>query len=248
MSTLSTKISRRAMLKGGAAVAGASLLSFNSIFGFSNVFGQDMKDDDAATVANLAATAELFASTHYMAAINAAKDLGFNDDVVKYLKAGLIAEADHYDLLTGALGAKPVVEEFYVPGNLFKDKMVFAATTEVAETTFVAAYLAAVRIFSDAKNTALAVTAAQIAAVEAEHRLFARQLQGKKDAPNNSSYARALYKNVSEAVPVLQPFLDGKADGFVGPVNPPTKAEIDKIRAEAKSLGYEDVTPFAAMK
>jgi hypothetical protein len=244
------KISRRNVLKGGAALAAsASLITFNSAFGFSRVFGQEMKDDDAATVANLAATAELFAMTHYLAAVNSAKDLKFNDVVTNYMKAGFIAEADHYDLLTGALGAKPVVTEFYVPETLFKDAAVFAATTEVAEATFVAAYLAAVRIFSAAGNPALAVTAAQIAAVEAEHRLFVRQLAGKPTVSNNQSYAEFQFDNVSGAVPVLQPFLDGKAKGFVGPVKAPTADEIKKIRDEAKAIGYDGKgAPYAAMK
>jgi hypothetical protein len=49
-------------------------------------------------------------------------------------------------------------------------------------------------------------------------------------------------------VPVLQPFLDGQADGFVGPVAPPTDEEVAAIRAEAEMLGYDTtVLPFAAM-
>ncbi len=241
---LTNPLSRRTFLKGGAALGAA--IGFNSVFGFSRVLGQDMADDDLQTVINLASTAELFATTHYLAAINSAADLGLDDIQLAYMKAGFLAEQDHYDLLL-SLGAAPVVTEFYVPETLFSDIDLFATITEVAETTFVAAYLAAVRIFSkSAETTPFAVTAAQIACTEAEHRALVRQI-GKKLA-TNTSYAQYTAFNVSSVVPTLQPFLDGSGDGFVGPVAPPTDADIAAIRAEAAMLGYDNPgVPFAAL-
>ena len=48
---------------------------------------------------------------------------------------------------------------------------------------------------------------------------------------------------------VLQPFLDGSGDGFVGPVAPPTADEIAAVRADAEAIGYDStVVPFAAME
>jgi hypothetical protein len=240
-------LSRRSFLTGSMAAAGAATVGLNSLFGFSRAFAQEMsgENDDTATVINLAATAELFASTHYLAAINNAEALGLDDAEVAYMKAAFISERDHLDLLV-SLGAVPVVTEFYVPETLFSDRALFAATTELAETTFVSAYLAATRIFAEAAEAAFAVTTAQIAAVEAEHRLFVREIG--QLLPNNQSYAQFGFANVSDAVPVLQPFLDGQADGFVGPVAPPTDEEVAAIRAEAEMLGYDTtVLPFAAM-
>lgn len=102
------------MLKGSLVAAGGAFLGFNEAFGFSRVLGQEMMaDDDLQTIINLASTAELFATTHYLAAINAADALGLDEIQVAYLKAGFLAEQDHYDLLV-SLGAKPVVTEFYV--------------------------------------------------------------------------------------------------------------------------------------
>ena len=242
-------LSRRNLLKGSALFGGGAFLTFNQIFGFSRVFGQEMAaDDDLQTILNVAATAELFATTHYLAAINAAADLGLDDIQLAYLKAGFIAEQDHYDLLV-SLGAEPVATEFYVPENLFSDLTVFATTTEVAETAFTGAYLAATRIFSKSEETTpFAVTAAQIAAVEETHRVLIRQI-GKVGLANNTSYAQYTLYNVSSAVPVLQPFLDGEADGFVGPVAPPTEDDIATIRAEAEAIGYDSPgVPFAAME
>ncbi|HUN08836.1 MAG TPA: ferritin-like domain-containing protein [Aggregatilineales bacterium] len=243
-----SQLSRRSLLKGSLAaglMSAASLGGFNAVFGFSRVLGQAMEDDSVETIINLAATAELFATTHYYAAIQNAAALGLDEGGVNYMKAGMIAEADHYDLLA-SLGAVPVVTEFYVPETLFSDAAVFAATTEVAETTFVGAYLGATRIFSKNGQPNFAVTTAQIAAVEAEHRLFARQLQ--RLLPNNLSYAQFLYNNVSEAVPVLQPFLDGSGEGFIGPVTPPTAEQIAAVRADADMIGYNtESLPYAAI-
>src|SRR5690242_13081045 len=154
---LSKTLSRRTLLKGSAAVGAATI--FNSVFGFGRVLGQDMMaaDDDLQTIINLASTAELFATTHYLAAING--DLGLAEKQVDYLMAGFLAEQDHLELLQ-SLGAKPVVTEFYVPEKLFSDQALFSTITEVAETTFVAAYLAAVRVWSQSKDTTpYAVTA-----------------------------------------------------------------------------------------
>ncbi len=245
-----TTLSRRSLLKGSALLSGGAFLTFNQVFGFSRVLGQAMKDDDTTTIINLASTAELFATTHYLAAINGAADIKLDARQVDYLKAGFLAEQDHLELLM-SLGAKPVVTEFYVPEKLFSDKALFAAVTEVAETAFVGAYLAATRAFSNAGAPQFAVTTTQIAAVEAEHRALARQIGGSM--PNNISYAQYTLQNVSDAVPVLQPFLDGKpADDtlgkFIGPVKPPTADDIAKIRSEVAALKYDtSVKPFAAI-
>jgi hypothetical protein len=242
-----SSLSRRTFLKGASFAGAATLLSFNGVFGFSRVLGKQMEDDDLQTILNLASTAELFASTHYLAAINGASALGLAGAQVDYLKAGFLAEWDHYQLLVG-LGAEPVVTEFYVPETLFSDKALFAATTEVAETAFVGAYLAATRIFSkSADTTPFAVTTAQIAAVEAEHRALVRQIGGL--LPNNTSYAQYTLFNVSSAVPVLQPFLDGSGEGFVGPVTAATADDFMRIDADAAMIGYDRPgVPFAAME
>ena len=78
-----------------------------------------------------------------------------------------------------------------------------------------------------------------------------RQIGGS--LANNTSYAQYTAFNVSSVVPVLQPFLDGSGDGFVGPVAPPTADDIAAIRAEATAIGYDNpgipfpATEFAAM-
>jgi hypothetical protein len=241
------KFSRRNFLKGAGLGAGAFALG-STMFGIPVALAQEstqMADDDTQTILNLAATAELFATTHYLAAINGVEDLGLDEIQLAYLKAGFIAEQDHLELLL-SLGAEPLYTEFYVPETLFSDIALFAATTEVAETAFVAAYLAATRIFAAAGEAAFAATTAQIAGVEAEHRALVRQIG--QMLPNDRSYELFQFMNVSEAVPVLLPFLDGSGEGFVGPVAPPTEDDIAAVRADAEAIGYNStVQPFAAM-
>ncbi|MGB1285874.1 MAG: ferritin-like domain-containing protein [Aggregatilineales bacterium] len=237
-----SNLSRRNFLKNsgifGTAVGAAS------IFGVNMAFAQDMSgdNDDVQTIINIAATAELFAMTHYLAGINNLQNL---DDVqTNYLKGAFISETDHYNLLLSQ-GAEPLATEFYVPGNLFDDIVTYATTTETAENVFIAAYLSAGRIFAELGEVALAVTAAQIVGVESEHRAIIRQLAGK--LPNNLSYEQYLVNNPSEGVPTLQPFLDGETDGFEGPVAAPTQAEIDAVFADREMLGYGEAQPFAAI-
>jgi hypothetical protein len=238
-------VSRRTFLKGASLAAGTLALSgYSTLFGIPVAAAQ--ADDDTQTIINLASTAELFATTHYLAAINNAEALGLAEAQLNYMKAGFLAEQDHLELLQ-SLGAEPVVTQFYVPENLFTDVDLFAQITELAETTFVAAYLAATRIFATAGATPFAVTTAQIASVEAEHRALVRQIGGL--IANNLPYAQYQFDNVSDAVPVLQPFLDGSGEGFVGPIDPPTEDDIAAIRAEAEDIGYDNtVQPFAAMQ
>jgi hypothetical protein len=234
-------LSRRTFLKGVGAGGGALALS-QVMFGLPVALAQEMADDDTQTIINLASTAELLAVTHYWNAINGSMDISAD---LGYFKAALIAEKDHYDLLV-SLGAQPVVTEFYYPNGVFDDIATFAAVTEVAETAFVGAYLAATRIFANAGATPFAVTTAQIAAVEESHRNFVRGLGGL--LPNNVSYAPYSISNVSEAVPVLTPFLDGSGEGFTGPFAPPSDDDINAFRTELGDAFDTSAIPFAAME
>lgn len=240
-------ISRRSLLRGSAA--GAAAVSLNTLFGISRAFAQEAsgEDDQLQTILNVAATAELFASTHYLAGIDSAEagNMEIEFYQLNYLKAAFVSERDHLDLLL-SLGAEPVVSEFYVPDGLYQDYSFFGQITEAAETTFVAAYLAATRIFAGAGDMGFAVTCAQIAGVESEHRAIIRDYTGL--LPNDRSYEAFLFNNVSDAVPVLQPFLDGSGDDFIGPVQPPSAGSVRRVRSQVITLGYDsEVLPYAAM-
>jgi len=232
-----SNLSRRTILKGGAGVAaGAAALSFSQLFQYSRVFGQG-DGDDAATILNLAATAETFACVHYYNAIMSADDLGLSADEVSNLKSFLDAELKHKQFLESS-GAVPVATEFFVPEMLFSDRNTFVTTTDTAENWFVAAYLAATRRFAELGEPLLAATAAQVMGVEAEHQALIRQMGGL--LPSNRVLKQPLFYNTSEVVPLFQPFLEG-ADGFTGPASFPGEAEIAALVGDEGVLA---VVPF----
>src|SRR6476659_657867 len=158
-------VSRRGFLKGTAGIGGGiAAASFASAFGMGSAQAQ-AANDDVATIANLAATAETLAVTFYYAAITGAQfDLDPAD--VVYLKLAMDAEQYHLDIL-GSLGGKSLTQQFYVPANVLSDPAVFVQTGLNAETAFVAAYLAATRVLAEGGHGKLAATTAQHACSEA---------------------------------------------------------------------------------
>jgi hypothetical protein len=205
-------LSRRTMLKRGALVVGAPLVGFSGLFGLRPALAQD-EGDDVQTILDLAATAETLACTLYYAVLTTGA-ITFTEVDLQYIKAALDAELQHLEFLN-ANGGKALTEEFYLPNDVFTDLAVFVPTTEALETAFVGAYLAATRRAAELRNPLLATTAAQVAAIEAQHLALIR-LVGDAQPPNNISLAKTPYFNVSDAVPDFTPFLEGGA-GFVGP-------------------------------
>ncbi|MCS6872595.1 MAG: ferritin-like domain-containing protein [Anaerolineae bacterium] len=203
-------LSRRNFLKSSAVIAAATTLGFQGLFGLRRALAQP-KDDDLQTVLNLAATAETLAVTHYYMALTVGV-IAFSDFEKKYLRAALESEQVHLDYLI-ANGGKALTNEFYFPNGVFENKMTLATVTEAAESAFTGAYLAATRIFAAAGQPLLAMVAAQVGGVEAQHLAFIRSL-GDQTPPNNIALLEPLFFNVSDAVPTLTPFLEGKAEGF----------------------------------
>lgn len=228
-------VSRRGFLKGGAAIAGASMIGFPQLFGFS-ALAQD-GGDDPQMILDLAATAETFACVHYYNAIMSADALGLTEEQVNWLKSFLDSELKHKQFLE-ANGAKALATEFYVPENLFTDKKLFVDTTNTAENWFVAAYLAANRRFAELGQPLLAATTAQVSGVEAEHQALIRLIGGLQ--PSFQVLKEPLFWNTSEVAPLFQPFLEG-ADGFTGPAPFPGEDEINALVA---GQTVASVTPF----
>jgi len=200
---MGNQVSRRAVLKGSALLAAASTLGFAGAFGFRAANA----DDDIPTIINVAATAEMFAVTHYYRALTS-KTLTFSAGQKDYFLAALESEFIHLQYLQSNK-AVPVVTKFFFPVGTFKDFKTLGAISGVAETVFVGAYIAATYRFAELNQPALAAVAAQVAVVEGQHLLFMRELAGEK-VPNDIALAAPIFYNVSEAVPVVQPLLDGK--------------------------------------
>ncbi len=233
----SKRLSRRTMLKGAAGVGGLSMLGFAGVFGINAAHAAE-GGDDVQTILNLAATAETLAVTHYYSTIMS-RSFELSDADVVYLQYALDQEQAHLDFLI-ANGGKSLTQTFYVPAKLLSDLDVWVQVTDTAETAFVGAYLAATRRFADLGNARLAATAAQVACVESQHLALAREIGGL--VPNNTTLALPVFFNVSDAVPVLAPFLKA-TDGFIGPVSYPTHDQIKHALGGAKS---RIVPPFTA--
>jgi hypothetical protein len=220
-------MNRRAFLKGSALVAGAAAVGFSGLFDARRAKAQG-EGDDLQTILNLAATAETLACTHYYAALNMG-GIEFTEPQVAYMKAALEAELIHLEFLN-ANGGEALTSEFYTPVNVFTDLALFTEVTEVAESAFIGAYLAATRRAAELGNPLLAMTASQVGGVEAQHLALIRQMGSR--LANNLSLMKALFFNVSDAVPTLQPFLAG-GDGFEGPTAYPGAEAIRTLIGES---------------
>ncbi len=248
---MNTTLSRRSMLKATSLVAAGSALGFSGLFGLRPLFAAD---DDVATIVNVAATAETFATTHYYRALSE-PGLKASDDVKKYFAAAMYAELVHLQFLQSN-GGKSLADKFYFPVGTFKDVPTLGAITAVAETVFVGAYIAAAHRFAELGNADLAAIAAQVGIVEGQHLLFVRQIAGEK-LPNNQVLGGAIFQAVSDAVPVVSPLLDGKKPAS-GPLAVDFETDAyaypgdDKVLALVKatidmSLLDSTVAPFKKM-
>jgi hypothetical protein len=247
-------VSRRSLLKGGSLLAAASVVGFGGMFG-TRALAQG--DETAQDIINIAATAELFATTHYFRAVNEASKMGFGAGELAYLQAGLEQEYFHYTFLV-SLGAKPLAEKFYFPVGTFGDKKTFGTVTAIAETVFVGAYTAAVHGFAKLGSAETAAVCAQVATVEAQHLLFMNQISGV-NPPNNLGITAAPFKLVADAVPVVSPLLDGKK-GALGDmekdaVSAPDKDAVLKaqggkslLKAKLDAPFDTPIAPFTAKK
>jgi hypothetical protein len=230
-------ISRRSLLKGGAAlVGGVGLASFSELFGFQRLFAQG-SGDDAQTILNLAATAETLATTHYYNVLTNS-NIALTPAENAILKSALDTELQHLEYLN-ANGGTALTNSFFFPLNVYTDRDQFSMITEQAETAFVAAYLASVRRIAELGNPLLAATAAQVAVTEQVHLAMIRQIGGR--VPNHVSLGQAMFFNTSDAVPVLQGFLEG-GNGFMTDARPYPGA--DAIRDLVRDDGVLPIQPF----
>lgn len=225
---------RRQLLK-GMLLGSASLMGFNRLFGYSQLAAQNL-EDDAQTILNLAATAETLACTHYYSVLTES-DVPLTPDEVDMFKGVLDAEWQHLDYLN-ANGGQSLASEFYFPPEIYTDRDQFSALTELIESTFVAAYLAATHGLAERGEPLLATTMAQVAAIEQEHLAIARTIAGRR--LNALGFARALFYNMSEAGPALQPFLQKGQNNWVARPFP----TASDIQAQVGDAGVVAVTTF----
>jgi hypothetical protein len=243
---LDGNVSRRQALKTGGIFATASALGFAGLFaGAEDAMAAPRRprahdrQDDIATIANLAATAETLAATSYFGTLTQA-GFSLSNEAVLYLKYALSSELYHLAILQ-SLGGKALANQFYIPERFLSDFSVNTQTFIAAETAFTGAYLAATRRFAELGQPRLAATTAQHAATEAEHLALTRDIGGL--LPNPNALPAPIYYNVSDALPTLTPFLRG-GPGFIGPVAFPGVDAINRFLGENQAV---KVPPFVSV-
>lgn len=211
-------LSRGGFLKKTGALAGVIAL-----FGATGKFGLASASagtaDTTQGILNAALTAEQIATSFYYQGIAGAtaSQLGpvHNNNNLNYFQAALWEEYQHIQLLKGLGGLSLTGSDapsISFPNGTFEKADSFLGLLETLERAFIGAYLAAVSYWASESQPVYAEGAAQIMGVEAEHRTLGRVAAGI-NPPNNLILEEAVFANVSDAVPVLLPFVTG-GSGF----------------------------------
>jgi Ferritin-like domain len=246
--------SRGTILKGAVAAGMGAALVGASVTWAPDASAVGPRPDTVASILATLLLTERLATTFYYTALTSpgvmrnsrlggsstdALDPGLppngNPPYVRCLQAALDAESKHAALLAQA-GATSPHTQFYFPRATFTqmgtstDPHTFLGVLDHLETVAVGAYIAAVHALASLGHVDLAGLTAGIAGVEAEHRMLGRLLAGLKPA-NNLTLERAPFACVSDAAPVLRPFLTGRgfAQGAIGPLALPTPAQTTHL-------------------
>jgi len=186
---------RRKFVAGAAgALGGLGLLSLPAAA---------MAANDAQTILNVAATAEVLAT---IVNTEGAKKVSFSSSVTKRnVLDAAYQELDHYNVLTNALGATAVTKEIWIPDALFANERNLLSALVFGDGVFVNAYQIGVTAFGNAGKGQFARYAAEIMGVESVHRALALQSLGKPG--NDQAFASGstpYFTDITKAVSLLE--------------------------------------------
>jgi hypothetical protein len=189
---------RRQLVKGAAATLGS--MGVLGLLAHDEARAQ-MTGNDAQTILNIAATAEVLATI-----VNTVgpEKLGRKLDRVtrRNIKAAAREELIHYEVLTSsAVGAKELTKRIWIPDAVFASRKGLLSTLEVGDQIFVNAYLIGTTAFAAAGQDTFARYAAEFMGVEAVHRALARQSLGKLG--NDRTFMRYAFTDINVAVSQL---------------------------------------------
>jgi hypothetical protein len=231
-SQTSARLSRRAILAraGGLALGGA--LATPIAFPAAAAARPGACGDSVKDILDILVTAEAIETTLYFFGIR-------SDDVFEkieeeeqpYVQAALSSEQHHRDLLVSLGGTIPQ-DTFFFPRNSLDSVKSFFDVLLALEHGGLRAYGAATGRFGELGRPDLAITAARILGVEAEHRVLSRDIIGK-ELPNNLCLEPDVFECVSDVKPALQPFLDG-SQGHTLKKTMPSDREIAKAVGKFK--------------
>jgi hypothetical protein len=158
--------------------------------------------NDAQTILNIAATAEVLAT---IVNTEGARKVKLDPVTKRNVLDAAYQELDHYKVLTGALGAKPATKKIWVPNAVFASKKNLLETLVVGDGVFVNAYQIGVTAFGNAGKGKYARYAAEIMGIESVHRALALQSLGKPG--NDQAFASGstpYFTKIEHAVSLLE--------------------------------------------
>ena len=186
---------RRKFVAGAAGALGS--------IGLLSLPASAMAANDAQTILNIAATAEVLATI-----VNTvgAQKVRFSKQVTqRNVLDAAYQELDHYNVLTSALGAKPATKKIWIPDSLFHNERNLLSGLVFGDGVFVNAYQIGVTAFGNAGKGDFARYAAEIMGIESVHRALALQSLGK---PGNdqafASGSTGYFTKIEHAVTLLQ--------------------------------------------
>jgi hypothetical protein len=211
---------RRKFVAGAAGALGS--------IGLLSLPASAMAANDAQTILNIAATAEVLATI-----VNTvgAQKVHFSSPVTKRnVLDAAYQELDHYNVLTSALGAKPATKKIWIPNSLFANEHNLLSGLVFGDGVFVNAYQIGVTAFGNGGKGDFARYAAEIMGIESVHRALALQSLGKPG--NDQAFASGstpYFTKIEKAVSLLQ----GAGFGFGAKGKGPGKFyEFDVIKRQ----------------
>lgn len=144
-----------------------------------------------------------------------------------YFRAAVSEEYSHA-LVLQHLGAHVATDTFYFPAGSFDSLTKYLDVLLTLENVGISAYSAAIHRFAGRLGAPkLALVAATILGIEAEHRVLIRDVQGQTP-PNDLCFEKVTSLSVAENAKALTPFL--KANQFdgtsTGPVSYPSENTV----------------------
>ncbi len=246
---LASTLTRRSVLKAGVATGG--LVMAGELFRAVKAEAADgilAEPDDVtpfATIFMVAQSAEQLAITLYRNGVMNADKLGLSPQELNYFKAAGIEEQIHqkfFATITG-VAVQPASTHFSFPAGqaTFEDLKLFITAQQQLEGVFDSAFLAAVRELSHLGAHRAAQIAAQIATIEAEHRVLGVQVA--------EAHGITSLPNTHDSLPDSDPNPGDKAATV--PTDPPNILAFTPVFVEAvpdavklaKAAGYLSPRP-----
>lgn len=186
---------RRKFVAGAAGALGS--------LGLLSLPASALAANDAQTILNVAATAEVLATI-----VNTvgAQRVEFSSQVTqRNVLDAAYQELDHYNVLTKALGARAVTKKIWIPDALFANQHNLLSGLVFGDGVFVNAYQIGVTAFGNAGKGAFARYAAEIMGIESVHRALALQSLGRPG--NDQAFASGstrYFTEITKAVSLLE--------------------------------------------